>query len=203
MLRVNFSLNSLKKFKFLTLVEKHAEAKKTMISWLDETFHDMGVDWNNYMIDGGLTQKVGSPKPIDATFRVYLFVGDNRYNLSVTIRENNHNYLGATLTTTRYRVGEDWTRGADLADGDFCKETFDRIIKDILRNEFRKLETRNGKVNVNGSNRDDQPETPREPLPHINLPHLHLPEGAFFGFNQPAEIPTPPVIVEPNPTEAS
>ena len=35
--------------------------------------------------------------------------------------------------------GETWTRGSDLADGKFNRETWERILRDIIRNELQKL----------------------------------------------------------------
>jgi len=45
-------------------------------------------------------------------------------------------YLGCIVTTRKPRAGEDWNRGNDLADGSYSKETFDRIICDIVAFEL-------------------------------------------------------------------
>ena len=48
-------------------------------------------------------------------------------------------YLGCIAKTRKPRAGEDWTRGNDLADGKYCKETWDRIVHDILGYELVKV----------------------------------------------------------------
>jgi len=48
-------------------------------------------------------------------------------------------YLGAVASSRTPRAGEDWTRGNDLADGEFCKETWVRILSDIVGYELVKI----------------------------------------------------------------
>lgn len=45
-------------------------------------------------------------------------------------------YLGATYTTRKDDPGEDWNRGADLSDGEFSRETFNKIVGDFLSLEI-------------------------------------------------------------------
>lgn len=45
-------------------------------------------------------------------------------------------YLGCAVATRKPRPGEDWNRGNDLADGKFCQETWDRILRDIIAYEL-------------------------------------------------------------------
>lgn len=49
-------------------------------------------------------------------------------------------YLGATTSNRIPRVGEEWTRGADLADGTFTKKIFNEIVLDIIGMELQDLE---------------------------------------------------------------
>ena len=45
-------------------------------------------------------------------------------------------YLCCEYSKREPRPGETWTRGGDLADGDFTKETWDQIVADILSVEL-------------------------------------------------------------------
>jgi hypothetical protein len=48
-------------------------------------------------------------------------------------------YLGATVSTRKPRAGEDWTRGNDLADGPYSKDTWEKIKNDIIGYELVKV----------------------------------------------------------------
>ena len=48
-------------------------------------------------------------------------------------------YLGCIATQRKPRAGEDWNRGNDLADGDYCYETWDAIVRDIVKYEIVKI----------------------------------------------------------------
>jgi hypothetical protein len=49
-------------------------------------------------------------------------------------------YLGCIASTMFYRPGENWTRGNDLPDGKFCRETWEDIKDAIVRYELAKIE---------------------------------------------------------------
>ena len=51
----------------------------------------------------------------------------------------NDGYLGCIVQTRKPRAGEDWTRGNDLADGSYSKETFEEIVHDIVAYELVKV----------------------------------------------------------------
>lgn len=65
-------------------------------------------------------------------------------------------YLGCIASTMFYRPGENWTRGNDLPDGKFCRETWENIKDAIIRYELEKFEP----VVVRGI-----PETPKAAPP--------------------------------------
>lgn len=48
-------------------------------------------------------------------------------------------YLGATANCRKFRAGEDWRRGCDLADGNYGDETWNRILCDIVSHELVRL----------------------------------------------------------------
>ena len=45
-------------------------------------------------------------------------------------------YLGCVASSRTQLAGENWTRGSDLPDGKFCRETFDNIIRAIVGYEM-------------------------------------------------------------------
>ena len=47
-----------------------------------------------------------------------------------------HTYLGCVASSRTERAGENWTRGSDLPDGTFSRETFDKIMQAIVAYEM-------------------------------------------------------------------
>jgi len=136
----------------LTLDEKCQKAKTDIYGWLNESFGHYGeINWVNHTYLETSNDKFDIRlAATEKHFRIAVFLGDNRYVFSVTIREDGKNYLGGSSTTTKYVVGEDWNRGNDLPDGEFSKEVFDSIIKAILSIEFKPIKTRSGKIEIGG-----------------------------------------------------
>jgi len=60
---------------------------------------------------------------------------EHRYSISAT-----PTYLGCIASATRERPGETWTRGNDLPDGPFSRETWESIKDRIISYEMVKLE---------------------------------------------------------------
>ena len=52
--------------------------------------------------------------------------------ISIHERKGRKAYLGCITDSRKPRAGEDWTRGNDLPDGDFSKDTFNRIMLGVL-----------------------------------------------------------------------
>ena len=75
-----------------------------------------------------------------------VFTETHRYSISGVWKEYHPQYLGCIASTRMPRVGEDWTRGNDLLDGYFCKETWEHIKNAIIRYEMKAL----SKYIVNG-----------------------------------------------------
>lgn len=67
---------------------------------------------------------------------VVLYTNCNSYSISVRPYADGTAYLGCTMGCRKPRAGEDWARGNDLADGKFCKETWDKIVADIISCEL-------------------------------------------------------------------
>tara|TARA_Y100000310_G_scaffold55023_1_gene50429 strand:+ start:14062 stop:14442 length:381 start_codon:yes stop_codon:yes gene_type:complete len=69
-----------------------------------------------------------------------LYTDTNCYNISaVPDRPAENSYLGCTVSSRKPRAGEDWTRGSDLADGEFSQDTWFRILSDIVGYELVKI----------------------------------------------------------------
>ena len=85
--------------------------------------------------------------------RLKFFTKEHQYNVSAVLPDRNEfipelknpktfsndGYLGCISQTRKPRAGEDWNRGNDLADGSYSKETFDKIVYDILAYELVKV----------------------------------------------------------------
>lgn len=54
--------------------------------------------------------------------------------------DRQHGYLGCVSSCRKMLAGEDWTRGRDLPDGPFSRETWESIKGAIIRHELVKLE---------------------------------------------------------------
>ena len=66
--------------------------------------------------------------------RVYTF--SNKYGI---VASPPGDYLGGVAVARKPRAGEDWTRGNDLADGPFSRETWNKILVDIVAYEAVKI----------------------------------------------------------------
>ena len=54
-------------------------------------------------------------------------------------KDDGDNYIGCEVSARKQRAGEDWTRGNDLPDGPFNKETWNRIVYAIVNYELIQL----------------------------------------------------------------
>ncbi len=76
---------------------------------------------------------------IDKTRFVVKFF-TNTYCYSISGYEGKMGYLGCIATTRKNRVGELWGRGNDLPDGNYSKQTFNNIVKGVVKYEMKQLE---------------------------------------------------------------
>jgi len=67
------------------------------------------------------------------------FTASHRYFISAVWQDYHPTYLGCIASTRTPRPGEDWTRGNDLPDGYFCRETWEHIKNAIIRYEMKPL----------------------------------------------------------------
>lgn len=73
---------------------------------------------------------------------MYIFTDEHCYSISAyaPTDKNPRGYLGCIATCRKPRVGEWWTRGSDLADGPYSKETFIKIMGDIISYELKTIQ---------------------------------------------------------------
>jgi hypothetical protein len=74
---------------------------------------------------------------IDDLFKASIYTDEHIYQI-VAI-QGKKNYLGCQATSRKERPGESWKRGNDLADGPLNKDTWTRILSDIVKYELVKL----------------------------------------------------------------
>ncbi len=62
------------------------------------------------------------------------------HQYTVRFRSLERTYLGCGVTSRTTRPGETWTRGNDLHDGKFSRETWDGILRGVLAYELVELD---------------------------------------------------------------
>lgn len=98
------------------------DALTQVLKWIDEDFKFASSNNNVEVVDED---------------KIRLYTNENCY--AIVARGGERSYLGCISSSRKPRAGEDWTRGSDLADGDFSKETWHRIISDIVSYELVKV----------------------------------------------------------------
>jgi len=67
---------------------------------------------------------------------------NNQYSIAATIHIGNlPGYLGCVAIARKERPGETWSRGSDLADGDFNENTWNKIILSIVKYEAEEVKS--------------------------------------------------------------
>lgn len=83
------------------------------------------------------TKEVGKNR-----FICKLYTNNHCYSISgyESATNRNYGYLGCIATTRKNRIGEFWSRGSDLPDGEYSKKTFDSIVRRIVAHELKSLQ---------------------------------------------------------------
>lgn len=73
---------------------------------------------------------------------MYIFTDEHYYSISAyaPTKEKPKGYLGCIASNRKNRVGEWWSRGNDLSDGPYNKETFISIMGDIISMELKTIQ---------------------------------------------------------------
>lgn len=106
---------------------KYLKMKEQLIEWMGEMKHGY-KDSDLYLYEESILSE-------EDTIRIRLYTEKNEYCIVATV----DGYLGCIGSSRKPRAGEDWTRGNDLADGDFSKETWNRILGDIVGYELVRI----------------------------------------------------------------
>jgi len=79
---------------------------------------------------------------MEGRINLRIFTTDHCYKISACLpnKENKKGYLGGIVTIRKPKVGEDWNRGRDLADGGYSEGTWRKIKDDIIAFELKKIE---------------------------------------------------------------
>lgn len=93
--------------------------------------------------DGACFYMIDNPDDDDSRGTIKFWTEKHEYTLTVKTRalsEDRPSYLGCVASLRAPRPGEDWTRGNDLPDGLFCRETFDRIMRGVVAYEMLEVD---------------------------------------------------------------
>jgi hypothetical protein len=110
---------------------KFWDMKKQLSDWVGElgTFRTQPNAWRFEDLH---------PEADTETGRLIFCTATNQYTIRFVSHERT--YLGCGASSRITRPGETWARGNDLADGPFNRETWDRILRDILAYELVALD---------------------------------------------------------------
>jgi len=110
--------------------KSNVEKMELLDEWLEElVYPGKSEDFIHH------TKGYGSPD--GETYREFSFYTDEyRYRIVAIDRPNDDGYLGCQTSTRKFRPGEDWHRGNDLPDGPFVRDTWDNILKGIVKYEL-------------------------------------------------------------------
>ncbi len=119
-------------------VEMYEEAIAQMREWLSAIYPASKIDRALSIKN----MKVSESIYPELHMRAKIGTFNNIYCISSTMHvDNPPGYLGCGSLSRRFRPGETWGRGNDLADGKFCEETWCKIIKDIVRYEAEEVKS--------------------------------------------------------------
>ena len=67
-----------------------------------------------------------------------LYTGSNKYSITgfIETKKDGRTYLGCSVSSRTALVGEDFIRSCHLAEGDYTKETWEKIIMDMFSHEI-------------------------------------------------------------------
>jgi len=71
--------------------------------------------------------------------QIVLYTRDYKYTITAIDGIKNDGYLGCVYSLRKPLPGENWTRGRDLPNGNFNKNTWEKIILSMIKNELMML----------------------------------------------------------------
>lgn len=106
----------------------------------EQSYRSQLQEWMREIVPYSNLEKYIREMKTDFGFKVLLCTDEHSYSISVHMREGREPYLGCIASARKQLAGENWIRGNDLPDGEFCRETWDNIVRAIVRYELVKLE---------------------------------------------------------------
>ena len=123
-----------------------ADEEKVLSIDKDQTKMQMLDKWLRDLVFPGkvsdfIQELSGSGDGNEIKRKVCFYTADHQYFINAIERFDGdaNSYLGCQVSTRKPRAGEDWTRGNDLPDGPFEKDTWDKILNAIVCYEVVKL----------------------------------------------------------------
>lgn len=109
---------------------KYRSTEEQFREWIQEICR-----WNNVKDFVHLSEYTFSP----FYMKVLIYTREHKYCIIAKEKNDGNSYLGCVVDARKPRAGETWTRGNDLPDGKFCRETWERIKDSIIRYELVKI----------------------------------------------------------------
>jgi len=112
--------------------------------WLQTNYPDL-YNWANYIGKWAYISRVGIICEFKGSVVIKVATEKHIYHINAVKPNGNGNsgntdkgYLGCTMSNRAPEFGEYWTRGSDLMDGPYDKETWYKIMSDIVACELIK-----------------------------------------------------------------
>jgi len=122
-----------KETKVVEISNRELTPMEHLDQWLDKLVFPGKVGDFIEEISNGLTKD-------EHTRELCFYTDENCYFIHALVRlDDGENYIGCQVNARKTRAGEDWTRGNDLPDGPFNKETWNKIVYAIVNYELVKL----------------------------------------------------------------
>ncbi len=124
-------------------VEMYEEAIAQLRDWLSGIYQPSKVNRALQIdyIDPKLLPFQVSESPVRKLYmRSKIWTMNTVYSITASMHVlNPPGYLGCGACSRKPRTGETWERGNDLADGDFCEATWQKILQGIVRYEAEEV----------------------------------------------------------------
>lgn len=106
--------------------------------------HEQLKEWFDELL-GGYSQEMyinnlsGQGDGVSVKYKFEFYTDTYKYHIVSIDRNKDEGYLGCVASCRKPIAGEGWHRGNDLPDGPFTKETWDKIVRGIVRYELIQL----------------------------------------------------------------
>ena len=110
-------------------IESKQTKSQLLSQWLEELIYPGKPE--NF-----IQEKEGEGEPGRWKRVFYLYTDEYHYQIVAIDREEDDGYLGCQVSARKPRAGEDWTRGNDLPDGPFNRDTWNKILNAMINYEL-------------------------------------------------------------------